>query len=170
MHHVLIVDDKPENLAYLDSLLCASGFNVAAARNGADALREAERNRPDLVISDLLMPVMDGYTLLRRWKADQQLRSIPFPVFTATYTSSEDESLALRLGADAFLLKPCEPSELLRRLGGVLCAAPRSPAAGITELATRDPVVRQAIERRAARSAPVAGASSERAGIDLPAS
>jgi PAS domain S-box-containing protein len=136
MHHVLIVDDKTENLVYLDSLLCASGFSVAAATNGADALRKAQFNQPDLVISDVLMPVMDGYTLLRRWKADEQLRRIPFLVFTATYTDAEDESLALRLGADGFVSKPCEPSELLQRLGGVLCAAPRAPVAAVP-----DPVV-----------------------------
>jgi PAS domain S-box-containing protein len=131
MQRVLIVDDKPENLDYLNALLSSSGFVVAAASDGAEALREAQMRRPDLVISDLLMPVMDGYTLLRHWKADQQLHSIPFLVFTATYTGSEDESLALQLGADGFLLKPCEPAELLRRIGGVLASAPRLPAAGV---------------------------------------
>jgi signal transduction histidine kinase len=116
MTRVLIVDDKDENLYYLQALLEAHGCEVVPARHGAEALVLARQAPPDVVISDLLMPVMDGYTLLRHWKADAQLRAAPFIVYTATYTEPEDERLALSLGADAFILKPTEPDEFLAKL------------------------------------------------------
>lgn len=116
MKRILIVDDKEENIYYLRALLTGSGFTVDAARHGAEALVKARLAIPDMVISDLLMPVMDGYTLLRLWKADARLKSIPFIVYTATYTEPEDERLALSLGADAFILKPAEPEDFLARI------------------------------------------------------
>ena len=100
---VLIVDDKDENLYYLNALLRGNGYEVIPARHGAEALAKAREIPPDVVISDLLMPVMDGYTLLRHWKADARLKRVPFIVYTATYTEPKDEELALNLGADAFI-------------------------------------------------------------------
>ncbi|HEY1108503.1 MAG TPA: PAS domain S-box protein, partial [Opitutaceae bacterium] len=116
MSRVLIVDDKEDNLYYLEALLRGHGFTVESARHGAEALVLARSDPPDLIISDLLMPVMDGYTLLRHWKADVRLCTIPFIVYTATYTEAEDERLALSLGADTFILKPSEPEDFLARI------------------------------------------------------
>ncbi|HEX7720320.1 MAG TPA: PAS domain-containing protein, partial [Woeseiaceae bacterium] len=93
---------------------------VEEAEDGTEALTKARQNRPDLVISDLLMPVMDGYTLLRQWRADAELRSIPFVVYTATYTEPQDERLALDLGADAFIVKPAEPEAFMVSIRAVL--------------------------------------------------
>ncbi len=116
MTRALIVDDKEDNLYYLRALLEGHGCMVEVARHGAEALFRARQAPPDLVVSDLLMPVMDGYTLLRHWKADARLKATPFIVYTATYTEAEDERLAMSLGADAFILKPAEPEAFLARL------------------------------------------------------
>jgi PAS domain S-box-containing protein len=113
---VLVVDDKEENLYYLRTLLAAYGYDVESAAHGAEALAKARRSPPNLIIADLLMPVMDGYTLLRHWKLDETLKQIPFVVYTATYTSPEDERLAIDLGADAFIVKPMEPDEFIARI------------------------------------------------------
>jgi len=80
MTRVLIVDDKAENLDLLRALLQGHGCEVDEARHGAEALVKARQAPPDLIISDLLLPVMDGYTLLRHWKADERLKPIPFVV------------------------------------------------------------------------------------------
>lgn len=134
MKRALVVDDKEENIYYLKVLLEGHGWAVDSARHGAEALVLARQEPPDLVVSDLLMPVMDGYTLLRHWKADERLKLVPFVVYTATYTEREDEQLALDLGADAFILKPTEPEAFLERIRATLerattSGAPRAPQA-----------------------------------------
>lgn len=120
MVQALIVDDKEDNLYYLRVLLEAGGYQVMEASNGAVALEKAQASPPDIVISDLLMPQMDGYTLLQAWKSDPVLQSIPFIVYTATYTEPEDEKLARDLGCDEFLLKPTEPDVFLSVMSQVL--------------------------------------------------
>jgi two-component system, cell cycle sensor histidine kinase and response regulator CckA len=110
---VLIVDDHEENLYLLQVLLQSQGYAVDLACNGAEALEKAHAQRPDLIVSDILMPVMDGFALCRAWKADEQLKGVPFVFYTATYTDPRDERLAMELGADAFIVKPAEPDVLL---------------------------------------------------------
>jgi signal transduction histidine kinase len=125
MNRVLIVDDKPDNLYMLRALLQGHGYAVEEARNGVEALLMARQSPPTLIISDLLMPVMDGYTLLKTWKADDRLKMIPFVVYTATYTDPKDERLALTLGADAFIIKPAEPEPFIARILEVLAKKER---------------------------------------------
>ncbi len=137
MTKILIVDDKEENLYYLRALLEGNQHEVISAHHGAEALVKARLDPPGVVISDLLMPVMDGYTLLRHWKADARLMQIPFIVYTATYTEEEDERLALSLGADAFILKPTEPADFIERLQEVQGKALNQPHAELMQ-APRD--------------------------------
>lgn len=112
----LVVDDNEINRYYLKALLEAKGRKVETAQNGREALQRAREIKPDLVISDLLMPVMDGFGLLSEWTEDPALRRIPFVVYTGTFTTPEDRQLALHLGAEAFLVKPMEPEPLLDEL------------------------------------------------------
>lgn len=113
MKKALIVDDITENLYLLESLLKAYGYVTTAARNGVEALELAHKDLPDIIISDILMPVMDGYSLCREWKKDSDLKEIPFIFYTATYTHPKDGEFALSLGADRFIIKPQEPEEFM---------------------------------------------------------
>ncbi len=126
---VLIVDDREDNRYLLRMLMQGHGFEVEEAVHGQQALELARARAPDLVISDLLMPVMDGYSLLREWKADAELHGIPFMVYTATYTEAKDAKLAKDMGADAFLVKPAEPEVFIDRVHEMLARVSEQPAA-----------------------------------------
>jgi CheY-like chemotaxis protein len=127
MKRILIVDDNAQNLYLLRTLLKGSGYAVESAVNGAEALQRARAQLPDMIISDVLMPVMDGFTLCRHWKQDERLKAIPFVVYTANYTDDQDEVFALKLGADVFIRKPAEPAELVQKIKTVLESAERKP-------------------------------------------
>lgn len=120
MNLILIVDDNADNLYMLRKLMEGHDYTVMEARHGGEALQKARQTRPVLIVSDLLMPVMDGYSLLKEWKADPSLRSIPFVVYTATYTDPKDERLAINLGADAFIIKPAEPDKFIAQICHVM--------------------------------------------------
>jgi len=84
MTKVLIVDDNPQNLYMLEVVLKAYDFEVIEASNGQDALDVARRERPDIIVSDILMPVMDGFKLCQIWMCDEERSKIPFLFYTAT--------------------------------------------------------------------------------------
>lgn len=126
MHSILIVDDNPQNLYFLEVLLKGNGFAVQVANNGAEALESARNSAPDLIISDILMPVMNGYTLCRECKADAHLKRIPFIFYTATFIDKSDERLALGMGAARFVVKPQEQDVLLAIIREVLAGTATS--------------------------------------------
>jgi PAS domain S-box-containing protein len=125
MPRILVADDNAENLYYLEILLKGNHYDVATARNGSEALDAALESSPDLIITDILMPVMDGFSLCREWKSNERLKRIPFVFYTATYTESKDEEFALSLGADRFVVKPQEPVVLLGIIDDTLALARR---------------------------------------------
>ncbi|MBW2599857.1 MAG: HD domain-containing protein, partial [Deltaproteobacteria bacterium] len=113
---VLMAEDNKESRDLLERLLQGHGHEVTAVVHGAEALEQALARPPDIIISDIMMPVMDGFQLCQECKQNEQLKNIPFIFYTATYTSDEDERFALSLGADAFIIKPAEPDTLVRKL------------------------------------------------------
>ncbi|HEY3322024.1 MAG TPA: response regulator [Planctomycetota bacterium] len=116
MSRAIIVDDNAQNLYLLDAVLKANSYTVFQAQNGVEALEYARQFPPDVIISDILMPVMDGFSLCREWKADPVLRKIPFVFYTATYTDPQDEAFAISLGADSFIAKPIEPEDFMQAI------------------------------------------------------
>ena len=120
MNKILIVDDQQQNLYLMKTLLGGHGYQVLQAANGVEALALARIDPPDVIISDILMPVMDGFSLCQEWMKDEGLRNIPFVFYTATYTDSKDKELALGLGAARFIVKPVEPEEFISILDHVI--------------------------------------------------
>ena len=116
MRKILIVDDNSQNLYMLEVLLKTNGFEVETAPNGAVALELAQKLPPDMIVSDILMPSMDGFSFCHACKQDETLKQIPFVFYTATYTEPKDETFALNLGADRFIIKPVAPDELLNSI------------------------------------------------------
>jgi diguanylate cyclase (GGDEF)-like protein/PAS domain S-box-containing protein len=113
---VLVVDDEESGRYLLESLFSAHGHDVDQACDGIEALERARSHRPDLIVTDVLMPRMDGYKLCVRLKNDPELRTIPVIVYTASFGESADQRFAMSLGVDSFLLKPQEPTVLLAEL------------------------------------------------------
>ena len=120
MTRILIADDNPQNLYLLETLLKGCGYEVTSAGNGVDALDLARKSPPDLIITDILMPGLDGFELCRQCKADEQLRHIPFIFYTAHYTDPKDEQFALSLGAERYITKPQQPELLVEIVREVL--------------------------------------------------
>lgn len=117
---ILIVDDHEENLYLLQAMLGRNGYALEQAHNGAEALALARMNKPDMIITDILMPVMDGFTLCRECKNDPELKQVPLIFYTATYTDDRDRAFALSLGAARFIVKPEEPDVFLESIREVL--------------------------------------------------
>jgi len=118
----LIVEDTEDSRIVLEMTLAAEGYEVLSATNGLEALVLAKNSSPDLVISDILMPEMDGFEFCRQFKAIPELKNIPFVFYTATYTEHHDEELAMALGADRFVVKPLTPKALIAVIQEVMAA------------------------------------------------
>ena len=140
MTKLLIVDDNGQNLYMLQVLLKGHGYEVVSAANGAEALEKARLDPPDMIISDILMPVMDGFTLCREWKKDEVLKAIPFIFHTATYTDAKDEEFALSLGAERFILKPMEPEVFVGTLRDIITEAEEGRLVAPREAIEEEPV------------------------------
>jgi DNA-binding response OmpR family regulator len=116
---ILVVDDEDSVRQLFQIMLQHEGYDVLLATNGAEALLTAHREKPDLIILDWMMPVMDGLSALRQLRGDQATRQIPILMLTARQ-SDTDTTAALVEGADVYLTKPFEPQEVLSVISRLL--------------------------------------------------
>jgi PAS domain S-box-containing protein len=117
---ILIVDDNPDDRKVLRYIIKAHGHEVIEAGNGQEGLEMAADSKPDLIISDALMPVMDGFQFLRNIKQDADLNLIPFIFYSAVYDGHQDKQLAFSFGADAYIVKPMEPEYLWKQVEKII--------------------------------------------------
>ena len=128
MTRILVVDDHAANREFLVTLLGYRGYEVLEAVDGADALDRTRRERPDLVIADILMPTMDGYEFVRQLRDDPDIADTPVIFCTAVYHERETRELAESCGVSHVLTKPCEPEVVLQTVEAALEATPERPA------------------------------------------
>jgi PAS domain S-box-containing protein len=117
---ILIVEDRIEDRILLRYYVEKHGHTAIEAGDGQEGLEKAATAHPDLIISDALMPKMDGFQFLRQVKQDTTLRAIPFIFYSAVYTGQKEEELARSLGATAFIIKPKEPEEFWEELNRII--------------------------------------------------
>jgi len=112
---ILVVEDQVDNRQILRDLLTSAGFDLVEAENGKEAIAFAQASRPDLILMDIQLPILDGYEATRRIKADPDLKSIPIIVVTS-YALSGDEEKARLAGCDDYVAKPFSPRLLLAKI------------------------------------------------------
>lgn len=128
----MVVDDEKRLVFLVESYLKQEGYRVVTAYNGAEALTVAQREKPDLIILDVMMPEMDGYEFMRRHRAEH---NTPIILLTAR-VDDEEKVIGLEVGADDYITKPFRPRELMARVKAVLRrAGEREPAAKVLKAA-----------------------------------
>ena len=130
---LLIVEDVPNILDFLEVTLKFKGYEVLKARNGQEALDAMQKQRPALIITDILMPKMDGFTLLYHLRTDLATRDIPVVFLSATYIAPEDKAFAMAIGATRFLEKPIDTEEFLLTVAELLTQGSLPPPPPLKE-------------------------------------
>ncbi len=122
---VLVVEDVPDTLNLVELTLKFKGYRVITATNGQEALLAIEKERPALIITDILMPRMDGFSLVHRLRINPETRDIPVIFLSATYVAPEDKAFAIAIGVTKFIEKPIHMEELLRNVEETLAVRVR---------------------------------------------
>ena len=112
---ILVVEDQPDNRQIIRDMLTPTDYEIAEAENGEQALAAIAKQRPDLILMDIQLPIMDGYAAARRIKADPALRMIPIIAVTS-YALNGEEKKARAAGCDDYVPKPFSPRQLLAKI------------------------------------------------------
>ena len=131
--YLLVVEDIPDILKLLEATLTFKGYRVITARNGEEALAAIERERPALVVTDILMPKMDGFSLVHRLRINPDTRNIPVVFLSATYVAPEDKAFALTIGVTRFIEKPVAMDKFLPIIEKILKQGAHIPTEQINE-------------------------------------
>lgn len=133
--YLLVVEDIPDILNLLEATLKFKGYRVVTARNGEEALEIIHKDLPDLVIADILMPKMDGFSMVHRLRINPETRRIPVVFLSATYVAPEDKAFALSLGATRFIEKPVDLPTFLPVIEKLLQQGVHTPVEPLNEYA-----------------------------------
>ena len=131
--YVLIVEDVPDILKLLEATMRFKGYRVVTAVNGQEALEAIQRERPALVITDIMMPRLDGFGLVHRLRINRETREIPVIFLTATYVALEDKAFALNIGATRFIEKPVNFERFLETVDELMTKSVPAPSAPMSE-------------------------------------
>jgi len=116
---ILLVDDEPHIITMLENRMKHAGYEVITACDGQDALTKAQKEKPDLIILDLMLPKLDGYKVCRMLKFDEKYKHIPIIMLSAR-AQEADKKMGETVGADGFVTKPFEPQVLLGKIKDLL--------------------------------------------------
>lgn len=116
---ILVIEDTEDNRQILRDLLGMAGYDMIEAHDGAEGVAKAAEHRPDLILMDIQMPVMDGYEATRRIKANPDLKAIPVIAVTS-YALSGDEAKTREAGCDGYIAKPYSPRQMLAKVREIL--------------------------------------------------
>ncbi|HKE94254.1 MAG TPA: HD domain-containing phosphohydrolase, partial [Povalibacter sp.] len=143
---ILVAYERESEQVALEKLLSTRGHRIIKATNGLEALDAARREPPHAVVSDIVLPRMDGFALCRKWKQDERLQAIPFVFYTRRHDDPKYERFALELGAERFLSRAEQPEALIRVIDELLVKTPDAPAK--SNPTTRLPVLDEATALR----------------------
>ena len=132
--YILVVDDVPDILELLDTTLKFKGYRVVTAPNGQEALENIQRERPMLIIADILMPTMDGFSLVHRLRLDPKTRDIPVIFLSATYVTPEDKDFALTIGVTRFIEKPVDLESFLPMISDFIAQGEQTAHEPVNEI------------------------------------
>jgi DNA-binding response OmpR family regulator len=118
--YLLIVEDDPDILKLLDATLTFKGYRVISAKNGKEGMEAIKVKRPAIVITDIMMPKLDGFGLVHRIRINPETRDIPVVFITATYVTREDQEFALNIGATRFIQKPVDLEKFLAMIAELM--------------------------------------------------
>ena len=121
---ILIVEDVPNVLELLEVTLRFKGYAVITAKNGEEALEVIKEQQPSLIVTDILMPKMDGYAFVQKLRLNPETRALPVMFLSATYVTPEDKEFALSLGAARFMEKPIDTEDFLLTIAELMTQEP----------------------------------------------
>src|SRR5918996_176866 len=145
---ILIAFERESEQSALETLLSGRGHRVVKSSNGLVALDMARREPPQAIVSDIVLPRMDGFALCRKWKQDERLQGIPFLFYTRRHDDPKYERFALELGAERFLARSVPPETLCTALDELLANVPKASGNGSSGNTTPLPTLDETVIQR----------------------
>jgi diguanylate cyclase (GGDEF)-like protein/PAS domain S-box-containing protein len=137
---ILVIDDSDTMRATLRNILVSAGYEVVVAGDGEEGLAKAKAEHPSLVITDVLMPGVDGFQFLRKVRGDDSLKDVPVIFYTGSYLDKQDEELARKIGVSRYMIKPVEAPEIIRTVKEVLSGGEQGRPSGTSPIPLEEPV------------------------------